>query len=66
MSRNIIQVNKLEKYIKDKHINQSDIARKMGMSRAVVNNWVKLKNYPPVPTLIIFLELIKAKFEEVY
>ena len=59
-------MNKLNKYIKDNHINQSEIARKMKITRATMNNWVRNKNYPPVPEIKILLELLNTKFEEIF
>lgn len=59
-------MGKLEKYIKDKKINQSEIARKMDVTRATVNNWVRGKNYPSIPEIKILLKLLNTKFEEVF
>jgi len=66
MSRNILHMNKLEKYIKDNNINQSEIARQMNITRATINNWVKDKNYPPVPEIKILLKLLNTTFEEIF
>ena len=39
-------MNNLEKTLKKKNIRQIDLARKLGVSKERVNNWVRGKSYP--------------------